>query len=161
MRQSYIVKNENRKESKMQFDFLKNGINTLFGGASSEAMQHAEIVLGISLPRAIREFLSFSDGALIAEKVILFSAKVDMQNHEDLLSFNNRETVQCFLRIGRFSADEFGYLYSDLFNDDPVVYVLDHETGKYHKEADNLLELLQKYNDSQPPKKKWYSFLFN
>ena len=144
----------------MQYDFLKNEKNTLSDGASSEAIHNSEIILGISLPRAIKEFLSFSDGALIANKVILFSIKDDLQNHEDILSFNNSETVQQFFRIGRFSADEFGYLHDDLVNEDPVVYVLDHETGEYRKEADNLLNLLRRYNDYEPSKKRWYSFLF-
>ena len=144
----------------MNFDFLKNEKNKLLAGASSESIQQVEKSLGISLPRAIRDFLSFSDGALIAENVIFFSAKSDTQNHEDLLSFNNEDTVQQFFRIGRFSSDEFGYLHDDLANEDPAIFVLDHETEEFHKEAENMVEFLKKYNDFVPPKKKWYSFLF-
>lgn len=145
----------------MNFDFLRNEKNKLSAGASSESVQHVEKSLGISLPRAIKEFLSFSDGALIAEKAIFFSAKPDPQNHEDLLSFNNKDTVQQFFRIGRFSSDEFGYLHDDLANEDPAIFVLDHETEEFHKEAENIAEFLKKYNDFVPPKKKWYSFLFS
>lgn len=145
----------------MKFDFLKNEKNTLSAGASSESLQQVEKSLDISLPRALREFLSFSDGALIGENVIFFSAKTDSQNHEDLLSFNNKDTVQQFFRIGRFSADEFGYRHDDLQNEDPAIFVLDHETEEFHKEAENIAEFLKKYNDFVPPKKKWYSFLFS
>ena len=146
----------------MQFDFLKNEKNTLFAGASSDSLKQVEKTLGISLPHALRDFLTFSDGALIAENVILFSAKPDPQNHEDLLSFNNKDTVQQFFRIGRFSSDEFGYLHDSLTNEDPAIFVLDHETEEFHKEAENISEFLEKYNNYVPPKKKpWYSFLFS
>lgn len=143
----------------MNFDFIDRKKSKLNGGASPESILKVEKKLGISLPRAIREFLRFSDGALIDKRAIFFSAKDDLQTHEDLLSFNNSETVKEFLRIGRFSEDEFGYRCEDLQDDDPAVYVLDHETEEFHKEADNLVEFLKKYNDYEPPKKKWWSFL--
>ncbi len=71
--------------------------------------------------------------------------------------------VLCVLAvaIGRFSSDEFGYLHDDLANEDPAIFVLDHETEEFHKEAENIAEFLKKYNDFVPPKKKWYSFLFS
>ena len=145
----------------MNFDFLKTEKNKLFAGASPESIQQVEKSLDVSLPCAIKEFLTFSDGALIADNVIFFSTKPDPQNHEDLLSFNNKDTVQRFCRIGRFSSDEFGYLHDDLANEDPAIFVLDHETEEFHKEAENIVEFLKKYNDFVPPKKKWYSFLFS
>ena len=145
----------------MTFDFLKNEKNKLNSETSSDLVQQVETNLGITLPHALKAFLSFSDGAVISGIAIFFSAKPDLQNHEDLLSYNNKDTVHDFLRIGRFSADEFGYMSNELTKDDPPIFVLDHETGEFHKEADNMHEFLVKYNEYVPPKKKWYSFLFS
>ena len=142
----------------MDFSFLSNDNNVLKSGATDDCIQFVHSALGVTMPQALTNFLKFSDGAILSERVILFSCQ---GAEESLVAYNNKETVTEFLRFGRFSADEFGYKREDLSQDDPPVYVLDHETNEYVLEANNLIEFMTKYNNYKPKKKKWYSFLFS
>jgi len=142
----------------MNFSFLSIDSNVLHKGASCDDLQVVQKTLKITLPEAITEFLQFTDGAIIAERAIFFSCRGD---EESLVAYNNDETVTTFFRFGRFSSDEFGYKAEDLQQKNPPIYVLDHETNELVLEANNLLQLLEKYNNYAPKKKKWYSFLFS
>lgn len=143
----------------MDFSFLKNEKNVLTTGASPADIECVQNNLNISLPKVLIDFLMFSDGAIISERAILFSCQ--NSSKETLLNYNNSETVSDFLRIGRFSSDEFGYKREDISAENPPLYILDHETNEFVKASESLADFLKKYNDFQPRKKKWYSFLFS
>jgi len=142
----------------MDFSFLNNEKNVLNAGASQAEIKNVQTTLNISFPQTLFEFLMFADGGVVSDRVILFSCKNDAE--ETLLNYNNSTTVSDFLRIGRFSSDEFGYKREDISGENPPIYVIDHETNEFVKEADSLLDFLKKYNNFKPKKKKWYSFLF-
>ena len=142
----------------MDFSFLSNGKNVLRSGATNDCIQLVQTTLGVTIPNALVNFLKFSDGAVISERAILFSCQ---GSEESLVTYNNKETVTEFFRLGRFTSDEFGYKREDLSQVDPPIYVLDHETNEYVLEANNLIEFLIKYNNYKTKKKKWYSFLFS
>jgi len=146
----------------MDFTFLKTKNNTLVTGVTKELLDETQQALKIKIPETLSAFLRFSDGCIINGRVIFFSCGQGVEASERILNFNSPDSVKLFLRIGRFSEDEFGYKNSDLEDTDPAVYVLDHETDEVEKLASNLMEFLEKYSQEQPPKKKkWYSFLFS
>lgn len=146
----------------MDFNFLKTNNNTLVAGSPQASISELQSTLGIKFPTAFIAFLRFSDGCIINERIILFSCGQGVNSSENILNFNNPDSVKNFLRIGRFSEDEFGYKSSTLGNADPAIYIIDHETNETKMLASNLIEFLEKYTKEQSTqKKKWYSFLFS
>ena len=144
----------------MTYDFLRNGDNKLKEGASGDLLRHVESTLGIPIPRAWKEFLAFSNGAVLSDEVRLFPARRDPAPYdpedddpeEDLISANqDQDELQGLdedvLIIGRyFDSDLFCYLRSDAGKDDPPVYFFNHEEVELEKDSDNALKFLRKYN---------------
>ena len=144
----------------MTYDFLKNNDNKLCEGASEDLLRHVESTLGIPIPRAWKEFLAFSNGAVLSDEVRLFPAwrgpvpydPEDDDPKKDLISANqDQDELQGLdedvLIIGRFfDSDLFCYRREDAGKDDPPVYFFNHEEIELEKDSDNALEFLRKYN---------------
>lgn len=144
----------------MAYDFLKNDKNRLNEGASEELLLHVESTLGIPLPRAWKEFLTFSNGAVLSDEIRLFPARhapaphapEDDEPEEDLISWNlDPDELQGLdekvLIVGRYcDEDFFCYLRKDAGKDDPPIYFFNHEEFALEKDSDNALEFLRKYN---------------
>lgn len=145
----------------MKFDFLKAEKNTLCQGASDQLLAQVQETLGIKFPNELIEFLKFSDGCVVKGHAIFFSCGSGVDESERILNFNNPESVKIFLRIGRFSENEFGYRGTDIQKSDPAIYILNHETDEVSLLTSNLTELLEQCSQDQSHKRrKWYSFLF-
>ncbi len=145
----------------MLYDFLKNDDNELNGGASEDLLRRVETTLGMPIPRAWKEFLSFSNGAVISTEIRLFPARMKpaSRGHEEddapdedlILGDFDREDFpgldRDVLVIGRIcDSDYFCYLREDAGKDDPPVYMFDDEVFELSKVADNALEFLTRYN---------------
>ena len=144
----------------MTYDFLKNDDNKLCEGASEDLLRHVESTLGMPIPRAWKEFLAFSNGAVLSDEIRLFPALRDPGPYdpeddapeEDLISANqDQDELQGLdedvLIIGRyFDSDLFCYRREDAGKDDPPVYFFNHEEIELEKDSDNALEFLRKYN---------------
>lgn len=146
----------------MKYDFLKTDDNRLNGGASEDLLRHVETTLGTPIPRAWKEFLAFSNGAVISTEIRLFPARMetapgspekDDAPEEDLsLGDLDREDFpgldRDVLVIGRYcDSDYFCYLREDAGKDDPPIYLYDHEEwDELTKVADNALDFLTQYN---------------
>ena len=140
----------------MTYDFLKNDDNKLNEGASPDLLRHMESVLGTPVPRAWKEFLTFSNGAVLSNEILLFPARRDPApndaQEEDLISANlDPDELQGLdekvLIIGRYcDGDLFCYLREDAGKDDPPIYFFNHEECELEKDSDNALEFLRKYN---------------
>ncbi len=144
----------------MTYDFLKNDANKLNRGASEKLLRHTESALGTPIPRAWKEFLAFSNGAVLSNEIRLFPARRDQapngpeddEPEEDLISANlDPDGLQGLdekvLIIGRYcDSDLFCYLRKDAGNDDPPVYFFNHEECELEKDSDNDLAFLRKYN---------------
>ena len=144
-----------------KYDFLKNDDNRLNEGASEDLLRHVETTLGLPLPRAWKEFLAFSNGAVISTEIRLFPARMepvpgspekDDAPEEDLfLGDLDREDFpgldRDVLVIGQYcDSDYFCYLREDAGKDDPPIYFLDDEEVVLSKDADNALAFLTRYN---------------
>ena len=144
----------------MTYDFLKNDKNRLNEGVSEELLRHVESTLGIPLPRAWKEFLTFSNGAVLSDEIRLFPARhtpaphapEDDEPEEDLISWNlDPDELQGLdekvLIVGRYcDEDFFCYLRKDAGKDDPPIYFFNHEECVLEKDSDNALDFLRKYN---------------
>ena len=144
----------------MTYDFLKNNDNKLCKGASEDLLKYVESTLGIPIPRAWKDFLTFSNGAVLSDEVRLFPARrdpvpydpEDEDPEEDLISTNLDpdelpDLDEKVLIIGRYcDSDLFCYLRSDAGKDDPPIYFFNHEECELEKDSDNALEFLRKYN---------------
>lgn len=146
----------------MTYDFLRNGDNKLNEGASGDLLRHVESTLGIPVPRVWKEFLAFSNGAVLSDEIRLFPARWDPAKYdsededddpeEDLISANqDQDELQGLnedvLIIGRyFNSDLFCYRRGDAGKDDPPIYFFNHEEVELEKDSDNALEFLHKYN---------------
>ena len=140
----------------MTYDFLKNDDNKLFEGASPDLLRHVESVLCTPVPRAWKEFLTFSNGAVLSNEIRLFPVRrepaPDDDPEEDLISANlDPEELQDLdekvLIIGRYcDRDFFCYLREDAGKDDPPIYFFNHEDCELEKDSDNALGFLRKYN---------------
>ena len=146
----------------MTYDFLRNGDNKLNEGASGDLLRHVESALGIPVPRVWKEFLAFSNGAVLSDEIRLFPARWDPAKYdsededddpeEDLISTNLDpdelpDLDEKVLIIGRYcDSDLFCYLRSDAGKDDPPIYFFNHEEVELEKDSDNALEFLHKYN---------------
>ena len=146
----------------MTYDFLRNGDNKLKEGASGDLLRHVESALGIPVPRVWKEFLAFSNGAVLSDEIRLFPARREPANYdsededddpeEDLISANLDpdelpDLDEKVLIIGRYcDSDLFCYLRSDAGKDDPPIYFFNHEECKLEKDSDNALDFLRKYN---------------
>ena len=144
----------------MAYDFLKNDKNRLNEGASEEMLWHVESALGIPVPRAWKEFLTFSNGAVLSDEIRLFPARRDPAPHDpeddeledDLISANlDPDGLQGLdenvLIVGRYcDEDFFCYLRKDAGYDDPPIYFFNHEEFSLEKDSDNALDFLRKYN---------------
>ena len=144
----------------MTYDFLRNGDNKLKEGASGDLLRHVESALGIPVPRVWKEFLAFSNGAVLSDEIRLFPARRDPVPYdpedddpeEDLISANqDQDEVQGLdedvLIIGRyFDSDLFCYRREDTGKDDPPVYFFNHEEIELEQDSDHALEFLRKYN---------------
>ncbi len=142
----------------MTYDFLKNDGNKLNEGASGELLQHVESALGIPVPRVWKEFLAFSNGAVLSDEIRLFPARrnpapdgpEDDEPEEDLISANlDPDGLQGLdekvLIIGRYCDDDlFCYLRKDTGKDDPPIYFFNHEECELEKDSDNVLDFLRK-----------------
>ncbi len=152
----------------MPYDFLKTDDNRLNEGASEDLLRHVETTLGLPLPRAWKEFLAFSNGAVISTEIRLFPARMEPvpgnpeedAHEEDLISANQDQDELLYLKedviiIGRyFDSDLFCYLRKDAGKDDPPIYFFDHEEVELEKDADNVLEFLNYYNGFLRPKNR-------
>ena len=144
----------------MAYDFLKNDKNRLNEGASEVLLRHVESALGIPVPRVWKEFLTFSNGAILSDEIRLFPARhapappvpEDDEPEEDLISWNlDPDELQGLdekvLIIGRYcDSDFFCYLREDAGKDDPPIYFFNHEEFALEKDSDNALDFLRKYN---------------
>ena len=144
----------------MTYDFLKNDENTLNEGVSEELLRHVESTLGIPLPRAWKEFLAFSNGAVLSDEIQLFPARrepapdapEDDEPEDDLISWNLdpgelQGLDEKVLIIGRYcDSDLFCYLREDAGKDDPPIYFFNHEECELEKDSENALGFLRKYN---------------
>ena len=144
----------------MAYDFLKNDKNRLNEGASEVLLRHVESALGIPVPRAWKEFLTFSNGAVLSDEIRLFPARhapaphapEDDEPEEDLISWNLdpdelQGTDEKVLIVGRYcDEDFFCYLRKDAGKDDPPIYFFNHEEFALEKDSDNVLDFLRKYN---------------
>ena len=144
----------------MTYEFLKNDDNRLNEGASEDLLRHVESTLSIPLPHAWKEFLTFSNGAVLSDEIRLFSARREPALHdpeddepgEDLISWNlDPDELQGFaekvLIIGRYCDDDFVcYLRKDAGKDDPPIYFFNHEECELEKDSDHALGFLRKYN---------------
>ena len=146
----------------MIYDFLRNGDNKLKEGASGDLLRHVESALGIPVPRVWKEFLAFSNGAVLSDEIRLFPARREPANYdsededddpeEDLISTNLDpdelpDLDEKVLIIGRYcDSDLFCYLRSDAGKDDPPIYFFNHEECELEKDSDNALDFLRKYN---------------
>lgn len=143
----------------MKYDFLKTDDNRLNEGASEDLLRHVESTLGVPIPRAWKEFLAFSNGAVISTEIRLFPARMEPvpgspeedAHEEDLISANQDQDELLYLKedviIGRyFDSDLFCYLRKDAGKDDPPIYFFDHEEVELKKDSDNALDFLRKYN---------------
>ena len=142
----------------MTYDFLKNDDNKLNGGASGDLLRHVESALGVLIPRAWKEFLAFSNGAVLSDEVRLFpagrasalDAPEDDEPEEDLISANlDPDELQGLdekvLIIGRYcDSDFFCYLREDAGKDDPPIYFFNHEECELEKDSENALGFLRK-----------------
>ena len=142
----------------MTYDFLKNDDNQLNGGASGDLLRHVESALGVLSPRAWKEFLAFSNGAVLSDEVRLFPARrasaldapEDDEPEEDLISANlDPDELQGLdekvLIIGRYcDSDFFCYLREDAGKDDPPIYFFNHEECELEKDSDHALDFLRK-----------------
>ena len=120
----------------MTYEFLKNDDNRLNEGASEDLLRHVESTLSIPLPHAWKEFLTFSNGAVLSDEIRLFSARRELAPHapeddepgEDLISWNLdpdelQGLAEKVLIIGRYCDDDFVcYLRKDTGKDDPPIY---------------------------------------
>ena len=144
----------------MTYEFLKNDDNRLNEGASEDLLRHVESTLSIPLPHAWKEFLTFSNGAVLSDEIRLFSARREPASHdpeddepgEDLISWNLdpdelQGLAEKVLIIGRYCDDDFVcYLRKDAEKDDPPIYFFNHEECALEKDSDNALNFLRKYN---------------
>ena len=143
----------------MTYDFLRNGDNKLNEGASGDLLRHVESALGIPVPRAWKEFLAFSNGAVLSDEIRLFPVRRKLAPNnqeddpeEDLISANlDQEELQGMaekvLIIGRYCDDDlFCYRGEDAGKDDPPIYFFNHEECTLEKDSDNALVFLRKYN---------------
>ncbi len=144
----------------MTYDFLKNDENTLNEGVSEELLRHVESTLGIPLPRAWKEFLAFSNGAVLSNEIRLFPARrepapdapEDDEPEDDLISWNLdpgelQGLDEKVLIVGRYCDDDFFcYLRKDAGKDDPPIYFFNHEECELEKDSENALGFLRKYN---------------
>ena len=142
----------------MTYDFLKNDDNRLNEGASGRLLRHVESTLGTPIPRAWKEFLAFSNGAVLSDEIRLFPARQDPAPHdpeddepeEDLISWNLDPAElqgldEKVLIVGRYcDSDLFCYLRSDAGKDDPPVYFFNHEECELEKDSENALDFLRK-----------------
>ena len=144
----------------MTYDFLKNDDNRLCEGASEELLRYVESTLGIPVPHAWKEFLTFSNGAVLSDEIHLFPARrepapntpEDDAPEEDLISANPDPDElpgldEKVLIIGRYcDSDLFCYLREDAGKNDPPIYFFDHEECALEKDSKNALDFLRKYN---------------
>ena len=144
----------------MIYDFLENDDNKLNEGASEQLLRHVESTLGIPLPRAWKEFLTFSNGAVLSNEIRLFPARRELapdapeddEPEEDLISANlEPDELQGLdekvLIIGRYcDSDLFCYLREDAGKDDPPIYFFNHEDCGLEKDSDDALDFLRKNN---------------
>ena len=144
----------------MTYDFLKNDNNKLNEGVSEDLLRHVEFTLGITVPRAWKEFLAFSNGAVLSNEIRLFPARREPAPHdpeedepeEDLISWNLapdelQGVDEKVLIVGRYCDDDFFcYLRKDAGKDDPPIYFFNHEGCVLEKDSDNVLDFLRKYN---------------
>ena len=144
----------------MTYDFLRNDDNKLNEGASGDLLRHVESALGIPVPRAWREFLTFSNGAVLSDEIHLFPARRESAPHapendepeEDLISANLAPDElqgldEKVLIIGRYcDSDLFCYLQADAGKNDPPIYFFNHEERELERDSDSALEFLRKYN---------------
>lgn len=144
----------------MTYDFLRNGDNKLNEGASGDLLRHVESALGIPVPRVWKEFLAFSNGAVLSDEIRLFPARrepakydpEDDEPEEDLISANlDPDELQGLdekvLIIGRYcDSDLFCYLRADAGKDDPPIYFFNRGECELEKDSDNTLGFLRKYN---------------
>ena len=144
----------------MIYDFLRNGDNKLNEGVSEDLLRHVESALGIPVPRAWKEFLAFSNGAVLSDEIRLFPARrepakydpEDDEPEEDLISANlDPDELQGLdekvLIIGRYcDSDLFCYLRADAGKDDPPIYFFNRGECELEKDSDNTLGFLRKYN---------------
>ena len=138
----------------MTYDFLKNDDNRLNEGASGDLLRHVESALGIPVPRAWKEFLAFSNGAVLSDEIRLFPARrapaPDDEPEEDLISANlDPDELQGMdekvLIIGKYcDSDLFCYLREDTGKDDPPIYFFNHEECELEKDSENALDFLRK-----------------
>ena len=132
----------------MTYDFLRNGDNKLKEGASGDLLRHVESTLGTPIPRAWKEFLAFSNGAVLSDEIRLFPARQDPapdaleddEPEEDLISANlDPDELQGLdekvLIVGRYcDEDFFCYLRKDAGKDDPPIYFFNHEEFALEKD---------------------------
>ena len=144
----------------MTYDFLRNDDNKLNEGVSGDLLRHVESALGIPVPRAWKEFLAFSNGAVLSDEIHLFPARREPAPHtpedadpeEDLISVNLDpdellDLDEKILIIGRYcDSDLFCYLRADAGKDDPPIYFFNREECELEKDSDNALDFLRKYN---------------
>ncbi len=147
----------------MRYDFLKNDDNRLNEGASEDLLRHVETTLGVPLPRAWKEFLAFSNGAVLSNEIRLFPTRCDPEEdnpEEDLISANQDQNELLYLKeeviiIGRyFDNDLFCYRREDTGKDDPPIYLFDHEEVELEKDAENVMEFLNRYNGFLRPENR-------
>lgn len=144
----------------MTYDFLKKDDNKLNEGVSEDLLRHVESTLGVPVPRAWKDFLRFSNGAVLSDEIRLFPARreptpckpEDDDPEEDLISANLdpdelQDLDEKVLIIGRYcDSDLFCYLWADAGKDDPPIYFFNHEECELEKDSDNALDFLRKYN---------------
>jgi hypothetical protein len=137
----------------MTYDFLKNDANKLNRGASEKLLRHTESALGTPIPRAWKEFLAFSNGAVLSNEIRLFPARRDPapddEPEDDLISWNLelQGLDKKVLIIGRYCDDDFFcYLRKDAGKDDPPIYFFNHEECELEKDSENALGFLRKCN---------------
>ena len=144
----------------MTYDFLKKDDNKLNEGVSEDLLRHVESTLGVPVPRAWKDFLRFSNGAVLSDEIRLFPARreptpckpEDDDPEEDLISANLdpdelQDLDEKVLIVGRYcDSDLFCYLQADAGKDDPPVYFFNSEECELEKDSDNALGFLRKYN---------------
>ena len=135
---------------------LRKSRNQLYAGASFMQIEFTERSLGVMLPRVLKDFLFFSNGAILSKEICIYSTR-----QEKTVSHNNLDNmeldIECLagrkvLVFGQYyDEDMFCYICEDLTKDDPVIFLFDHESNTLRKDVDCFSDFIRKYSDFSPP----------